>query len=879
MKIDDISPTWDTLTSYYTREGQSASGKTLCAALSSDGARAYVGGHSGVWRSDDGGLTWWHPEWVPERRGGATAPGALLPPNVYDLAVHAGNPDVVFAAASHDVRLPAYDGLYRSTDGGLTWSLSHRFDGPNGTVGFVGCIAAAPDDPDLLLAAGTFAIGRSSDGGNTWIDILPATNPNISHVVLGRGREAGRRAYASGDSFWYSSDGGINWLRDPMGQVIGQPGAAMSPGARSLAIHPYNDLIVYAVKGDLTVWKGVFPDAAGPAAWTKLPSPPIPGPNTDSGATFVLAHPLPNGQVVLYVSDRRYVHAANADPASPADYAHVDVGLHADPHGLALTPDFHPWAPDASPPSWGKALLVNDGGAQLSTDGTQTWQWTHGLSTLNAANVGVNTVPGGPTSITFGGGDNLGFSSADGGDTWQTQDYLAGDNDCAFADPRQPTRMLLFAPRSGPPGMKGEAYLFVSPDGKPPDTAVGGGIKQQIYGPRTTNARGDPVHAWNVDSFYANYGYRPLVFTLAHEAPRPDGDFVTIRWLGVPRESTAKLLRTTAISQNTSPSDWDTNATSEAAGTKAFQVGPDLPAPGIGVVQGSGGHDRPTFYISDVDSGGTSVWKLAPGSSAWEPIVPSAGPGPGPAQARRFFVDSYRPERVYVLADDSVYRTDDGGKTWAQDPGLDAAVTESGSFPRVELRWSKRNALRSPNPEESVLRDMQFDPVDPNYRLAIGIAGVFLTIDGTTWSPLLRSSAMALQPTSMLYDPNACERTLYVGTMGRGVLRLRPLPPDWTFPIGSLGSARGRVTLLRVHEVGSAYGPRFDQLNAEVVVTLDTEPGHAFGLELRQDANEDAASGMLGLLRDAFNGDRPIALDFIRNGCRTGRIVRVMEMD
>ena len=39
---------------------------------------------------------------------------------------------------------------------------------------------------------------------------------------------------------------------------------------------------------------------------------------------------------------------------------------------------------------------------------------------------------------------------------------------------------------------------------------------------------------------------------------------------------------------------------------------------------------------------------------------------------------------------------------------------------------------------------------------------------------LLRSSAVALQPTSMVYDPMACVRTLYIGTMGRGLLRLRP---------------------------------------------------------------------------------------------------------
>jgi hypothetical protein len=30
-------------------------------------------------------------------------------------------------------------------------------------------------------------------------------------------------------------------------------------------------------------------------------------------------------------------------------------------------------------------------------------------------------------------------------------------------------------------------------------------------------------------------------------------------------------------------------------------------------------------------------------------------------------------------------------------------------------------------------------------------------------------------------------------------------------------------------------------------------------------------------LRDSFNRDKPVRLEFIRTGCRTGRIIRVLE--
>ena len=82
----DVGPTDNTTLSFATAD-QSVSGKTLCVALSSDGTRAYVGGHSGVWRSDDGGNTWWHPEWPEPPAGSFDVTGALRSLNVYDVAI------------------------------------------------------------------------------------------------------------------------------------------------------------------------------------------------------------------------------------------------------------------------------------------------------------------------------------------------------------------------------------------------------------------------------------------------------------------------------------------------------------------------------------------------------------------------------------------------------------------------------------------------------------------------------------------------------------------------------------------------------------------------------------------------------------------------
>jgi hypothetical protein len=96
-----------------------------------------------------------------------------------------------------------------------------------------------------------------------------------------------------------------------------------------------------------------------------------------------------------------------------------------------------------------------------------------------------------------------------------------------------------------------------------------------------------------------------------------------------------------------------------------------------------------------------------------------------------------------------------------------------------------------------------------------------------------------------------------------------PPPSDGPFALD------GKVTLLRVHDVGTKFGPPNDQLDVEVIVQLNTEPGQAFGFQLRNDTNSLARQGMLNLLRDAFNQNWTVTIDyFIDDGKKHGPIIR-----
>ena len=91
----------------------------------------------------------------------------------------------------------------------------------------------------------------------------------------------------------------------------------------------------------------------------------------------------------------------------------------------------------------------------------------------------------------------------------------------------------------------------------------------------------------------------------------------------------------------------------------------------------------------------------------------------------------------------------------------------------------------------------------------------------------------------------------------------------------ALLESSGKITFLRVHDVGTAFGPANDRIDVEVVVKLDSRPQNAFGFQLRNDGNRPARAGMLDLLRDAFNHNWTVTLDYnLDTGKSNGIIIR-----
>jgi photosystem II stability/assembly factor-like uncharacterized protein len=103
--------------------------------------------------STDGGLTWFPSTGLPASGGRV------------EVAYAASNPSIVFASANNNS-----GEVYRSTDGGVSFTLMSNPGHVSGQGWYDNCIWVDPTNPNLVLIGGT-DIYRSVDGGSTFSDI------------------------------------------------------------------------------------------------------------------------------------------------------------------------------------------------------------------------------------------------------------------------------------------------------------------------------------------------------------------------------------------------------------------------------------------------------------------------------------------------------------------------------------------------------------------------------------------------------------------------------------------------------------------------------------------------------------------------------------
>ena len=213
--------------------------------------------------------------------------------------------------------------------------------------------------------------------------------------------------------------------------------------------------------------------------------------------------------------------------------------------------------------------------------------------------------------------------------------------------------MLEFTPRGSAAGVKGAINVVNSGSGSNYPDPSNSGQNNFIVSPRRIIQSGGGTPPYPASDLVLR-GYRPIIRTLPTEAPQSDGDYVFIHSSD---GMTRQVLRTLSISSIQSLSDWDDT-------TKAFKIGTSLPDDGSSkepVVQASGGHANPTFYVADFKG---HLFKWVDATDTWTQIVPGGPPGQNSTGCIKFFVDPYQPQVIYLVDPSGILISLDGGNTW-----------------------------------------------------------------------------------------------------------------------------------------------------------------------------------------------------------------------
>jgi photosystem II stability/assembly factor-like uncharacterized protein len=313
----------------------------------------------GMWKTSDGGTTW-----------KPVGDGQFRTSSVGAVAVSESNPDVVYAGMGEtELRgnIIQGDGIYKTADGGKTWKHVGLAESQA-----IARIVVDRTNPNVVFAA---ALGhpygpndergvfRSTDGGVSWkkvlfrnattgaVDVcLDARNPSVIYAALW---EVFRTPHSlssggPGSGLFKSADGGNTWTEltrnpgMPKG-IVGKIGVAVS-GADSNRVFA----IVEAEDG------GVFRSDDGGATWTKV--------NDERRFrqrafyyTRIYADPAEKDKV--YVLNTGLYRSTDGGKAWKA----IRVP-HGDNHDLWIAPN------DPA-----RMANGNDGGANVSVNGGETW--------------------------------------------------------------------------------------------------------------------------------------------------------------------------------------------------------------------------------------------------------------------------------------------------------------------------------------------------------------------------------------------------------------------------------------------------------------------------------------------------------------------------
>ncbi|MFZ0033275.1 MAG: hypothetical protein WAK84_15540 [Candidatus Cybelea sp.] len=393
----------------------------------------------GVWESLDAGRTW-NPIFDNEDIGSIGAI-ALAPSSPRTIYVGTGEADM-----RSDI---AYgDGMYKSIDGGKSWTHLGLSDTKQ-----IAAIVVDPNDPNVVYVA---ALGhpyaanpergvfKTTDGGKTWSKVLYKNsdtgaislamepgNPNVLYAALWQTRRPPWNVYppsnGPGGGLYKSIDAGATWtqLTNGLPQHVGHIGLSISAAA------PHR---IYAIVDGDPKQGGIYRSDDAGATWT----------HTDGdtriwqrGWYFGGITADPRNPDVVYVMNTATYRSTNAGKSFEA--------VLGDPSG----DDYHTLWIDPSDSN--RMILGSDQGVVVTVNGMKTWSSWYNQPTAQFYHVATdNAFPFSAYGAQQDSGAAIATSASKYGAISQ-QDFrpvdVGGENGTLAPDPKHPG--LVYGDSSG----------------------------------------------------------------------------------------------------------------------------------------------------------------------------------------------------------------------------------------------------------------------------------------------------------------------------------------------------------------------------------------------------------------------------------------------
>ncbi|HKG94452.1 MAG TPA: hypothetical protein VKA84_21240 [Gemmatimonadaceae bacterium] len=341
-------------------------------------------GAGGIWKTINNGVTFF-PVFDRER---------VI--SMGDIAVAPSNPDIIYAGTGEEDSRNSISpggGIYKSTDGGMTWKLT----GLEATQ-TVGRIVVHPTDPNVVYVAALGAIWntnrerglyKTTDGGQSWqnvkfisdragfVDVV--MHPNDPNTLWAASWERIRTPYSlksggPGSGLWKTIDAGKTWS-----EVKGGGWPTTTKGRIGLALSPSNPQIMYAwAEADTNpnpLKKGEKPDTT---KRQKLNSGIYR--TADGGATWALMQRNEGDARPFYYSQVR------VDPKNPDRIYWMssvfrfsdDGGKTARRGALSIHTDWHAMWIDPNDPD--HFIIADDGGVAVTYDKGGTYDFLNTMA-------------------------------------------------------------------------------------------------------------------------------------------------------------------------------------------------------------------------------------------------------------------------------------------------------------------------------------------------------------------------------------------------------------------------------------------------------------------------------------------------------------------